>query len=127
MKDKLFKLHAQLAAPVLLIPLQAALAAGDAVRGKTLYESRCSACHSLDASVVGPAHRGVYGRRVGSLPGYDYSDALKKGGFVWDAATLDKWLTDPEKLLPGQRMGYSVPEAQDRADLIEYLKKESGK
>ena len=127
MNDSRFKQRALVIAVVLLVPLQAAFGAGDAVRGKTLYESRCSACHSLDASVVGPAHRGVFGRRVGSLAGYAYSDALKKGAFVWDAASLDKWLTDPEKLLTGQRMGYSVPEAQDRADLIEYLKKESGK
>ena len=122
-----YKLNALAVAALALVPLRPAVAAGDALRGKTLYESRCSACHSLDASVVGPAHRGVFGRRVGSLAGYPYSDALKNAGFAWDAASLDKWLTDPEKLLPGQRMGYSVPDAQDRANLIEYLKKESGR
>ena len=122
-----YKLNALAVAALALVPLRPAMAAGDSVRGKALYESRCSACHSLDASVVGPAHRGVFGRRAGSLAGYAYSDALKNAGFAWDAASLDKWLTDPEKLLPGQRMGYSVPDAQDRADLIEYLKKESGR
>ena len=122
-----YKLNALAVAALALVPLRPAMAAGDAVRGKALHESRCSACHSLDASVVGPAHRGVFGRRAGSLAGYAYSDALKNAGFAWDAASLDKWLTDPEKLLPGQRMGYSVPDAQDRADLIEYLKKESGR
>ena len=122
-----YKLNALAVAALALVPLRPAVAAGDAVRGKTLYETRCSACHSLDASVVGPAHRGVFGRRAGSLAGYAYSDALKNAGFAWNAASLDKWLTDPEKLLPGQRMGYSVPDAQDRADLIEYLKKESGR
>ena len=116
-----------IAAAFFAAALQPAVAAGDAVRGKMLYDARCSACHSLDASAVGPAHRGVFGRRAGSLASYKYSDALKKAGFVWDANTLDKWLTDPEKLVPGQGMGYSAPEAQDRADLIEYLKKENGK
>ena len=116
-----------IAASFFAVGLHPVMAEGDAVRGKMLYDARCSACHSLDANVVGPAHRGVFGRRAGSLAGYAYSDALKKAGFVWDAGTLDKWLTDPEKFVPGQRMGYSVPDAPDRTDLIAYLKKESGK
>jgi len=107
-----------------------ALAAGtahaaDAARGKTLYESRCIACHSLDANRVGPAHRGVFGRRAGAARDYDYSPALKASSVVWDARALERWLADPERLIPGQRMGYSVPEAADRADLVEYLRTQS--
>ena len=100
----------------------AAHAAGDAVRGQTLYQERCSACHSPDANSVGPAHRGVYGRAAGQAPGYTYSPALKAHKGAWNDDTLDRWLTDPEKFVPGQGMGVNVPEAQDRADLIAYLK-----
>jgi len=93
----------------------------DAVRGKTLYESRCIGCHSVDENRVGPAHRGVVGRKAGSVKDYDYSSALKASKLVWDVALLQKWLTNPETLIPGQRMGYSVDEAKDRVDLAEYL------
>jgi cytochrome c len=100
---------------------------GDAERGKTLYESRCNACHSLEANRVGPLHRGVFGRRSGSVQDYDYSPALKKSKIDWNEKTLDVWLRDPEKAVPGQKMGFQVPEAADRADLIAYLRRESGK
>lgn len=93
----------------------------DAARGKTLYESRCIGCHSVDASRVGPLHRGVVGRKAGSVKDYDYSPALKTSKVVWDVALLQKWLTDPEALIPGQRMGYLVDEPKDRLDLAEYL------
>ena len=96
--------------------------AADAARGKTLYESRCIGCHSIDANRVGPAHRGVLGRKAGTAKDYDYSPALRAAAVVWDARSLERWLADPEKLIPGQRMGYSVPEAADRADLVEYLR-----
>jgi cytochrome c len=99
----------------------AAQTAGDPIRGRQLYESRCIACHSIDASRVGPAHKGVVGRKAGSVAGYDYSPAVKKSGVVWTAMMLDRWLTDPEKTIPGQKMGYSVPDAKDRADLIAWL------
>jgi cytochrome c len=94
----------------------------DAARGKTLYETRCVACHSVDSNRVGPAHRGVYGRRAGSAPAYDYSASLRNSRIQWNAKTLNRWLTSPEALIPGQKMGYSVPDATDRADLIAYLK-----
>ena len=92
------------------------------IRGKELYESRCIGCHSIDANRTGPAHRGVFGRRAGTAPGYQYSSALKESDVVWTRENLDRWLTNPESVIPGQRMGYSVPDAQDRRDLIAYLK-----
>jgi cytochrome c len=94
---------------------------GDAVKGKALYESRCTACHSLDHSRIGPAHRGVFGRRVGKVAGFDYSPALRHSHVVWNAKSLNRWLTNPEAFIPGQKMGYSVPDAQDRADVIAFL------
>ena len=96
--------------------------AADLIRGKKLYESRCIACHSSDDNRAGPAHKGVFGRKAGLAKGFDYSPAVKASKIVWTEKTLDRWLTDPQKLIPGQKMGFSVPEANDRADLIEFLK-----
>lgn len=98
-----------------------ALAAGDAAHGETLYEG-CQDCHSLDKNEVGPKHRGVYGRKAGSLPDYAYSDALKASTIVWDDRTLDQWLTDPQKFVPGAKMFYHLAHEQDRADIIEFLR-----
>lgn len=102
-------------------------AAGDATRGEQLYEARCTGCHSLDANRIGPMHRGVFGRKAGTVGDFDYSAAVKRATIVWNDKTLDQWLTNPEKLIPGQKMGYRVAEAIDRNDLIAYLKRESGK
>jgi cytochrome c len=96
--------------------------AADAARGRQLYESRCIGCHSVDANRVGPAHKGVFGRKAGSVKDYEYSDALKEAKVIWSAETLDRWLANPEKLIPGQKMGVAVPDPNDRADLIEYLR-----
>jgi cytochrome c len=94
---------------------------GDAARGETLYEA-CQDCHSLDKNDVGPRHRGVFGRKAGSLPDYDYSDALKSANIVWNEETLDKWLTDPQAVAPGAKMFFHLDNSQDRADVIAYLK-----
>jgi cytochrome c len=96
--------------------------AADAGRGKQLYESRCIGCHSIDENRVGPAHRGVFGRKAGAAKGFDFSPALKASRMIWNEKTLDRWLTNPEATIPGQRMGFSVPKAADRADIIEYLR-----
>ena len=74
---------------------------------------------------VGPAHRGVFGRRAGRVAGYDYSDALRASKVVWNEKTLDAWLTRPEDTIPRQKMGYQVTGAIDRADLIADLRKVS--
>jgi cytochrome c len=99
----------------------AAHADGDATRGKMLYEARCSGCHSVDANRVGPAHRGVFGRQAGSAHDYEYSPALRQSKIVWNEVNLERWLASPEQLIPGQKMGYAVSDATDRADLIAYL------
>ena len=94
--------------------------AGDPVHGKTLYQV-CMGCHSLDEDDVGPRHRGVVGRTAGSVPGYAYSPALKNSHLVWDADNLDRWLTNPQGLVPGVKMFFAMPNPQDRADVIAYL------
>ena len=93
---------------------------GDPGRGEILYQG-CMDCHSIDKDDVGPRHRGVVGRRAGSIAGFDYSKALKNSGLTWDEATLDRWLIDPGALVPGTRMFYEVEKPQDRADLIAFL------
>lgn len=105
----------------LLVHAVGAQAEGDAANGQKLYESRCIGCHSVDSNRVGPAHRGVFGRRAGGVSDYDYSDAVRHSKLIWSAENLDRWLSNPEGLIPGQKMGYSVSDARDRADLIAYL------
>jgi cytochrome c len=94
---------------------------GSVQRGQALYQSRCTACHAIDTHQTGPAHRGVVGRRAGNAADYKYSDELANSTLVWTPKTLNAWLTDPEKLIPGQRMGFQVDSARERADLIAYL------
>lgn len=95
---------------------------GDARRGVGIYETRCGACHSPDANRIGPAHRGVFGRKAGSAPSFAYTPALKSSGVTWTAANLDRWLSGPTKMLPGVAMGFSLAAPQDRADVIAYLR-----
>ena len=93
---------------------------GDPVRGKTVYQG-CTGCHSLDEDDIGPRHRGVVGRAAGSVPGYIYSPGLKNSHIVWDRDTLDRWLTNPQALVPGAKMFFALPDAQDRTDVIAFL------
>jgi len=107
-------------------PQQSPLPDGDPARGARLYKRVCAACHSLDANRVGPMHRGVVGRPVASVEGFRYSEALSAQSFVWDEATLDKWLENPPGMVPGTAMGIRVRLAEDRADIIAYLRQEGG-
>jgi cytochrome c len=91
-------------------------------KGQRIWQKRCTECHALDTDETGPHHRGVFGRRAGSIKGYDYSRALRKADLIWDAESLDHWLTDPEKFLPGQNMDFRVRSKEERAALIAYLK-----
>jgi cytochrome c len=102
-------------------PAAPAALKGDAEHGKALYQG-CEACHSIDENDVGPKHRGVVGRRAGTVPDYAYSQALKNSGLTWDEANLDRWLSNPSALVPGTKMFFKIDDAQSRADLIAYLK-----
>jgi cytochrome c len=77
-------------------------------QGQRLWQQRCAECHAVDTDETGPHHRGVFGRRSGSVKDYDYSKALRRANVQWDAVTLDRWLTDPEKFIPGQNMDFKV-------------------
>jgi cytochrome c len=93
----------------------------DALRGEEIY-SRCLACHALEYDRVGPRHCGLLGRRAGKIPGFRYSDAMRRSKLTWDAKTLDRFLADPAKAVPGTTMTYAgVTDAKERADLIAWL------
>ena len=95
--------------------------------GKALFEKRCGGCHALDRDKEGPRLGGVYGRTSGSVDSFQYSEALKKARIVWKQDTLDRWLTDTEKLVPENDMTFHVEKADERSEIIAYLKQNSGK
>ena len=110
-----------LALALLLAGGAVAYAEGDPAKGEQVYH-RCQGCHSIDRNRIGPMHKGLFGRPAGSVPGFDYSAAMKNSGIVWTAATLDLFLQGPRQMVPGTKMTFvGVPKAQDRADLIAYL------
>ena len=99
-------------------------AEGDAEKGKQLY-NQCAACHAVEEGVnkIGPSLYGVMGQEAGAVEGFNYSDALANADLTWNAETLDAYLADPRGYIPGNRMPYAgMPDAQDRADVIAYLK-----
>ena len=100
---------------------------GDAVRGEARFQD-CAACHRLEAGAnsVGPSLHGIFTRKAAEIADFRYSPAIKRSGIVWTPETLDKFITDPQALVPGNRMPYAgMANASDRADLIAYLTKAS--
>ena len=99
--------------------------AADAAKGQKLF-TKCKACHNADTlkHKIGPHLVGIVGRKAGTADGYTkYSKAIKDSGIVWDEANLDKWLTNPKGMYPGTKMIYpGLKKAEDRANVIEYLK-----
>ncbi|GAB3471741.1 hypothetical protein GCM10027321_43960 [Massilia terrae] len=110
-------------AALVLAASHAAAAPGQRLQkqGEQVYE-RCQACHSLETDRTGPRHCGLFGRRAGSVPGFAYSDAMKHADIVWTARTLDRFLANPAKMVPGTTMTYAgVTDAGERKALIAYL------
>jgi cytochrome c len=89
--------------------------------GAKLYQAKCGGCHSIAANKIGPAHKGVFGRKAAMVAGYKYSPALRAAKVTWDAKTLDQWLQGPQKLVKGSRMYLAVPDPAQRAAIITYL------
>ena len=113
---------AVLLAALVLANAARAQSAGDPTAGATIYK-RCQGCHSIDQNRTGPMHRGLFGRPAGSVAGYNYSDAMKNSGIVWDDTTLDAFLAAPRDYVPGTKMTYAgIKDAQERTDLIAYLR-----
>ena len=95
----------------------------DVEKGKAVFE-QCAACHSLDGSgdYDGPTLKDVIGRKAGSLEDYRYSAAMKRSDVVWDPATLDKYVADPQAFIPGNRMAFAgIADKAERDDLIAFL------
>jgi cytochrome c len=95
----------------------------DVEKGKAVFE-QCAACHSLDGTgdYDGPTLKGVIGRKAGSLEDYRYSAAMKRSEVVWDAATVDKYVADPQAFIPGNRMAFAgISDKTQREDLIAFL------
>lgn len=105
-----------------------AVADGDPKRGEQQFQ-RCFACHSVDpndkAKLQGPNLHRVIGRRVGSVAGYEYSEAMAawgRAGLFWTAETLDHFLSDPEVVVTGTNMAFPpLDNRQDREDIVAYL------
>ena len=97
---------------------------GDAAHGKTLFDQRCSVCHSTSADdpSEGPSLGGVVGRKAGSEPHFTgYSKALQASGLTWTPANLSTFITAPGTMVPGTMMVITLGQQQDRDDIIAYL------
>ena len=104
-------------------PTPATAASAAAISGEQAF-AMCSACHSRQADAsqrMGPSLQGLLGRKAGSGKGFAYSPALQASGIVWDAKTLDTYLTAPTRMVPGTRMVIAVPDPARRQALIDYL------
>jgi glucose/arabinose dehydrogenase len=99
--------------------------AGDAQRGEQLFQQRCALCHASgsgdNGGGQGPSLNGVVGSKAASSGDFPYTKALRDSNLQWDAQSLDHFLTDPARAVPGTAMPVSVPEAADRADIVAYL------
>jgi nitrite reductase (NO-forming) len=96
---------------------------GDAAAGRLVFR-KCQACHSTEAgkNMLGPSLSGLIGRKAGTEAGYNYSPAMKSADIVWSPQTLDQYLTDPAKVVPGNKMPFpGLKTDDDRADVIAYL------
>lgn len=111
------------ALPVMIVA-GPALADGDAAAGEKIF-IKCKTCHTLEAgkNKVGPSLAGVIGRKAGTAPDFNYSDAMKNSGITWDEAALSEYIADPKGKVPGNKMVFpGVKKDEDRANLIAYLK-----
>jgi len=122
-----FLILSALAAATLVTVVPVSANTGDPSRGKELFQKRCGGCHSLDSDKEGPRLRTVYGRRSGTISTFKYSQGLKSATVQWDANSLDKWLTNTESVIPDNDMDFRVPQSDERADIIEYLRVTAGK
>jgi cytochrome c len=104
-----------------------ALAAGDAAEGEKIFQTKCKVCHQIGEGAknfVGPELNGVVGRKSGSVPDFNYSDANKSSGITWDEATLNEFLTNPKAKIPGTKMVFAgLPKEGDRENVIAYISK----
>lgn len=101
------------------------LAGGDAAEGEKIFSLKCKVCHQIGEGAknfVGPELNGIIGRKTGSVPDFNYSDANKSSGITWDEASLNEYLTNPKAKIPGTKMIFAgLPKESDRDNIIAYL------
>lgn len=113
-----------LAGLALLASAGQASAAGDARKGATVFAEECGDCHSAKEGKAkkGPPLFGINGRKAAVVADFEFSDALKQSGIVWNTEKLNAYITQPKKLVPGGKMKYDgLPDAAARADVIAYI------
>jgi cytochrome c len=123
----------RIATAALVAALASPIAAADeAADEKEAYPDAfevCTSCHAFEKgepTLVGPTLYLVYGRRIASVPGYDYSQALRSVSGTWDRPTLDRWLTNPQALAPGTKMTMGgLHDAGDRKEVIDFLEQQA--
>jgi cytochrome c len=123
-KRSTFRMRRAVIAGLLFAGSATAASAADTAAGQQIFKAQCGICHSVAAGVngIGPTLLGVVGRSAGSAPGFQYTADHKKLGVTWDAATLDKYLTNPRAMVPDTTMIYAgLKDDADRANLIAYL------
>ena len=111
-------------AGLLLAGSTTAALAADPAAGEKIFKTQCGICHAVVAGEnrIGPTLFGVVGRRAGSVPGFNYTADHKKLDITWDAALLDKYLTNPRAMVPDTSMIYAgLKNDAERADLVAYL------
>jgi len=95
---------------------------GSPEAGNQIYAS-CIACHSPERNRTGPRHCGLFGRKSGSVSGFEYSTAMREASIIWNTETLDRFLESPLTIVPGTTMGFAgIKDDKKRQDLIAYLK-----
>lgn len=118
-------MHRFAVAALTLLALTAPSRAQDAAAGEKIFV-QCRACHQVGESaknVVGPVLNGLFGRKSGSIEGYNYTDANKNSGIVWDEAVFAEYIRDPKKKIPGTKMVFAGLKDEKRInDLIAFLK-----
>lgn len=113
----------------ILATLPAPYDQADLDNGRRVF-ARCRSCHTITEggpSMTGPNLYGMFGRQAAAQAGFNYSDALRNAGFVWNGAQLDQWLENPRTFLRGTKMSFAgIPDPADRRDVIAFLKVETG-
>ena len=120
---KLSPTRATLLLAKILMSSSATLGAGDPDAGKTVFATHCAVCHATEAgqNKIGPSLAGIVGSKSGSVPGFEFSAAMKNADITWDDASLDKYLANPIGFIHGTKMFVNLPSGSDRENVIAYL------
>jgi cytochrome c len=93
--------------------------------GEAIFKRSCAVCHATEPgkNKIGPSLAGIVGSKAAEVPGFSFSEGMKNAGLTWDDATLDKYLTDPKALVPGNKMIFvGLKKPEERESVIAYLK-----